>query len=193
MSNRRRVINGIGVSVCPDASSQSTSTIINNVNVASPQSPSVAHSDTGESSHDAIEPGTVEYAPDANPYASLQTRDVATATENMNDIKSVIPNDSKLAEALSLIIDALYNNPLIVNKLVIVPSDVLAELISILTDADNVVVNTDVECGCGIHKYDKVDSIWVTRAGSHSEFKYAYPEAKRILDKHHISTKFVCG
>ena len=40
-------------------------------------------------------------------------------------------------------------------------------------------------------KYVPVDKIYITKDGNTQNFKYAYPNATKILDDHRISVKFV--
>ena len=113
-----------------------------------------------------------------------------------NEIKAQQPENEKLIQALSLIIDMLYNNPVYVNKLVVPELENLRQLVKLLTDADEVditLADPTCECGCSGNssKLSRVDSIYVKKGTSILEFKYAYAEAKQILESNHISTKWV--
>ena len=58
-------------------------------------------------------------------------------------------------------LDLVENNPLIINKLIIARSDILAELIKLLASADEVkisyLLDSDVRYSCGSAKFIPVD------------------------------------
>ena len=90
---------------------------------------------------------------DPNPYASLNSRDLESAQTRLNEIKAQQPENEKLIQALSLIIDMLYNNPVYVNKLVVPELENLRQLVKLLTDADEVditLADPTCECGCSM-------------------------------------------
>ena len=131
---------------------------------------------------------------DTNPYANLNTRNLETAQARLDDIKNTQPDNEKLIQALSLIIDILYNNPLYVNKFIVAQIDTLRKLVQILTDADDVEITTlDPTCDCcgGASKIGTIDSIYVRKNNNVLEFKYSFVEAKQILESNHISMKLV--
>ena len=124
------------------------------------------------------------------PFPSIFERDVEPQPSSFdNDLSK-----DNLINALSLIISIIENNPLVVNKQVIADIDSLSHLISYLTEADSVDVqtSTDVECSCiGSSKFIAVDKILITKNNQTLNFKYHFADALKILDDHHISVKFV--
>ena len=124
---------------------------------------------------------------EANPYKNLNERNLETAEARLQEVKR---------QALSIIIDILYNNPLYVNRFVVAQIDTLKELIKLLTDADSIDITlADPTCDCGCcgtnTNIATIDSIYVSKNNSVLEFKYVYAEAKQILEQHHISMKLV--
>ena len=106
--------------------------------------------------------------------------------------EEVIKEDKHLIEALSLMVDIVYNNPFFINKLVVTDRTTLAALIKLLTDSDGVDIQCEEpECSCLSKHLMKVSAIHVIRGTITSEFKYSHQDAKRILDEHHISVKYV--
>ena len=129
--------------------------------------------------------GEVKYD---NPYANINSGTVET-------LRALVTEKENVAKALSIMLDLVENNPLIINKLIIARSDVLAELIKLLASADEVkisyLMNEDVGCSCGSTKFIPVDKIYVVRNGETKILKYAYPDVIQILDQHRISYKMV--
>ena len=118
-----------------------------------------------------------------NPYA------------NVIDLQALITQKDNVAKALSIMLELVENNPLIINKLIIAPPDTLAELIKLLASADDVkisyMLNEDVGCTCGSVKWTPVDKIYVVKNGQTQVLKYAYPDVIQLLDQHRISYKLV--
>ena len=129
--------------------------------------------------------GEVKYD---NPYANINSGTVET-------LRALVTEKENVAKALSIMLDLVENNPLIINKLIIARSDVLAELIKLLASADEVkisyLLDSDVGCSCGSAKFIPVDKIYVVRNGETKILKYAYPDVIQILDQHRISYKMV--
>ena len=134
-----------------------------------------------------------------NPYESLPNeRDLTTIEDIRNTYKQLnetIKEKENIAKALTIMLNLIENNPLIINKLIIAPSDVLTELIKLLTSSDEVKFNylfdADVGCTCGVNKYVAIDKIYVIKNGETKIMKYDYPDAIQLLDQHRISYKFV--
>ena len=128
----------------------------------------------------------VKYDPNVdNPYV----------TTSIGDLQTMIIEKDNIAKALSIMLELVENNPLIVNKLIIAPANTLAELIKLLASADEVkisyILDSDVGCSCGSVKYVPVDKIYVIKHGLTQVLKYAYPDVIQILDQHKISYKLV--
>ena len=134
-----------------------------------------------------------------NPYESLpEERDLTTIEDIRNAYKQLnetIKEKENIAKALTIMLNLVENNPLIVNKLIIAPADVLTELIKLLTSSEEVKFNylfdADVGCTCGVNKYVAIDKIYVIKNGETKIMKYDYPDAIQLLDQHRISYKFV--
>ena len=134
-----------------------------------------------------------------NPYESLpDERDLTTIEDIRNTYKQLnetIKEKENIAKALTIMLNLIENNPLIINKLIIAPPDVLTELIKLLTSSDEVKFNylfdADVGCTCGVNKYVAIDKIYVVKNGETKIMKYDYPDAIQLLDQHRISYKFV--
>ena len=134
-----------------------------------------------------------------NPYESLPNeRDLTTIEDIRNTYKQLnetIKEKENIAKALTIMLNLIENNPLIINKLIIAPPDVLTELIKLLTSSDEVKFNylfdADVGCTCGVNKYVAIDKIYVIKNGETKIMKYDYPDAIQLLDQHRISYKFV--
>ena len=134
-----------------------------------------------------------------NPYESLpEERDLTTIEDIRNTYKQLnetIKEKENIAKALTIMLNLIENNPLIINKLIIAPADVLTELIKLLTSSDEVKFNylfdADVGCTCGVNKYVAIDKIYVVKNGETKIMKYDYPDAIQLLDQHRISYKFV--
>lgn len=133
-----------------------------------------------------------------NPYENLKTGapkldqdGTFTAESRINELTTQIQDQEKIVQALSLIIELLESNPLIINKYVIAKAETLEELITLLTGADSVeILTSDIECGCNPSKaVAPVERIYVTKGGDIKQLKYDFPEALRMLETHRISTK----
>ena len=133
-----------------------------------------------------------------NPYENLKTGapkldqdGTFTAESRINELTTQIQDQEKVVQALSLIIELLESNPLIINKYVIAKAETLEELITLLTGADSVeILTSDIECGCNQSKaVAPVERIYVTKGGDIKQLKYDFPEALRMLETHRISTK----
>jgi len=174
MSRRSNVLGGVGVDVSPT----SNSTINNNIVIRNvPTEPSSVESS----------PKLVSYD---NPYT--EERDVASAEKRLEAIEELVPKENDLCKALSLMLDVVYENPLIINKYVVTDASTLRELIRLLTNSNEVkIFIEDPECQCIKNNFAKVSSIHVISNGVTNEFKYSHQNAKYLLDKHHISTKYI--
>ena len=125
--------------------------------------------------------------PEPNPYDNISKVD-----DTVQILNQQLSDKDCMINALSLIIEILESNPIIVNKWVIADDQTLRTLIKYLTDADDVDIKIgDIDCGCTRTKYVNVESIYVIKDGQAQNFKYACPNACRILDNHHISTSLV--
>ena len=128
--------------------------------------------------------------------SNVKTREIANEIdikEDYEQLLKVVKTKDAITQALSIMLNLVEHNPLIVNKYIISPKDILINLIQLLTEADKVeiIMNVDVDCGCSSNnKYSIIDKIYVSKDGSTSILKYGFAEALQILEIHRISTKF---
>ena len=131
--------------------------------------------------------------------SQIKTREIASEEDIKEDyaqLLKVVKTKDAITQALSIMLNLVEHNPLIVNKYIISPKEILINLIQLLTEADKVEIIMaveDVECGCTSNKannYGVIDKIYVSKDGSTSILKYGYAEALQILETHRISTKF---
>ena len=135
-----------------------------------------------------------------NPYENISTRDLTTIGDVQSDIQqlqNLVKEKENIAKALSIMLNLVENNPLVVNKIIIAPENILAELIKLLTSADQVkisyILDNDVGCSCGSVKYIAVDKIYIVKNEDTQILKYSYPDVIQILDDHKISYKLVAN
>lgn len=181
MSRRANVLGGVGVEVSPTSNSTINNTItIRNVNSQS----SLTEPEVADHPIEVKYPSSTD-----NPYASNLS---PAAEDRIEDVKELVATSERTCEALSMMVDIVYSNPLIINKFVVTDAASLKELIKLLTNSDEVVIFIeDPECTCLKNSFLKVSKIHVTKDSVTNEFKYSYPKAKHILDEHHISVKYV--
>ena len=130
---------------------------------------------------------------------SVKTREIANEEDMKADYEQllkVVKTKDAITQALSIMLNLVEHNPLIVNKYIISPKDILINLIQLLTEADKVdiiMAVEDVDCGCtssSKNNYSVIDKIYVSKDGNTSILKYGFAEALQILETHRISTKF---
>ena len=180
MSHLRSGLCGVSVPIGSDGSSHNT--INNNITIK----------------NEKAKEGVEEVSDGIYVVYPNKERDIKTAEERLEEIKKTQPDNSKIIEALNLIVEVYYSNPLYINKWVVADVNVLSKLIGILTDATRVDVTLqDPTCSCGgcctgdSKTISTIDTIYVIKGDDTKEFRYSYPEAKKILDDAHISTKLV--
>ena len=128
--------------------------------------------------------------------SQIKTREIANEEDinaDYEQLLKLLKTKDAITQALSIMLNLIEHNPLIVNKYIISPKDILINLIQLLTEADKVdiIMAVDVDCGCSAHsKYGVIDKIYVTKNGNTSILKYSYAESLQILETHRISTKF---
>ena len=165
---------------------------IQNVNVVVQPSKSEPQIETQPQQTPPVYPQTTyPYAYEVPAAAQIIER---SAQDIENDIQQEIQNKDNMITALSLIIDILESNPLIINKYIIASTDNLQRLIMLLTNSPEVEFqfnDPEVGCFCKPESYYSIRSIYVRKDGNEYVFKHAFPQALRILDNHKISTKIV--
>ena len=119
--------------------------------------------------------------------SQMKTREIANEEDMKADYEQllkVVKTKDAITQALSIMLNLVEHNPLIVNKYIISPKEILINLIQLLTEADKVeiIMNIDVDCGCSSNnKYSVIDKIYVSKDGSTSILKYGFAEALQIL------------
>ena len=129
---------------------------------------------------------------DTNPYSGLpSTRDIEGAMKKTEEISESIDDKENTIKALSLIIDILQSNPLIVNKFVIAELETLQELIRLLTSSDKVEIDcNDIECSCTKVKYRTIKRIYITKDDELYNIQQC-PVILKLFDNYKISLMFV--
>ena len=115
-------------------------------------------------------------------------------TPNDERLEAVIKSRDNIINAYSLLLTIAENNPLVINKFIVAKASELGQLIKLLTEADDVQINfnLDVDCSCiGSTHYSEVDKIYIIKGNQTLNFKYSYPNANKILDDHRVSVKYV--
>lgn len=196
MSHVRSAFSGVSVPVGSDNSAHQI-TNNNNIQITNVKKEGVLTSGTGV---EEVSDGIYVVYPTSGTSATEKERDIQSATDRLNELKAQVPEDKSLIEALSLIVDLLYDNPLYNNKYVICQQAVLSKLIQLLTKAYEVQITvSDPTCDCGCFGSSNVvissiDSIYIRESETSdvlTEFRYYYANAKVFLETNHISTKFV--
>ena len=131
--------------------------------------------------------------------SNVKTREIANEEDMKADYEQllkVVKTKDAITQALSIMLNLVEHNPLIVNKYIISPKEILINLIQLLTEADKVdiiMAVEDVDCGCtssSKNNYSVIDKIYVSKDGNTTILKYGFAEALQILETHRISTKF---
>ena len=148
-----------------------------NVNVRSPSDIQNESSNTQETQ--------VVYPDDTGIY-------VQATQENVNKLTSDLAQEINNNEALKIIIQMFKENPIYVNSLLITDDEKLAQLVKLLTNADEVTIDADdVGCGCTLNDYRKVNAIYVKTKSEMKNLKYDYPDVMKQLKELGINTKVV--
>lgn len=131
---------------------------------------------------------------------SQQNQDVAvkyppeTATTDINQLLSQISDLSASLEAMKIINDMFKNNPIYINKLLLVDDEKLAQLIKLLTNAQDVQIDCEDignGCTCGANTYRKVNAIYVIKDNKTMNLKYDFPNVTKSLKDLGINIKIV--
>lgn len=133
-----------------------------------------------------------------NPYSGLpngadiiNTRDIESAMKKTEEISESIEEKENTIKALSLIIEIIQSNPLIVNKYVVAELETLAELIKLMTNSDSVEIDTDdIECSCSKINYRVVRRIYIKKGNEVYGISQC-PIILRLFDNYKISLSLV--
>ncbi len=183
--SRRSYCNGVSVGIDPQSTSNSNAAskvVIHNVNYPPVNDPEY----TGDPKKPFEGVTVVE--------SGEKERSIETSNQRVEQVMALTTNTDHIIEALSLIIDTYYTNPLIVNKYLLPSNEVLARLILLLTDSDKVdIAVEDITCSCiPSVSFTKVSNILCYKGDEMHEFKYSYPTVKKLLDDHHVSIRLLC-
>ena len=134
---------------------------------------------------------TIQTATD-NPYSGIpNTRDIETAMKKTEEISENIEEKENTIKALSLIIEIIQSNPLIVNKYVVAELETLAELIRLMTNSDSVEIDTnDIECSCFKVNYRVIKRIYIKKGNEVYGISQC-PILLRLFDNYKISLNLV--
>ena len=130
---------------------------------------------------------TVVYPDDSGIY-------VQATQENVNKLTNDLAQEISNNEALKIIIQMFKENPVYINSLLLTDDVKLAQLVKLLTNADEVTIDAENlgEVGCCTPRmYRKVNAIYVITNGNTKNLKYDYPEIMKELKDLGINTKIV--
>ena len=120
----------------------------------------------------------------------LKERTIDTAKTDLEEMQAIINDKDHLIEALALIVDLYQNNPLMINKLIILNEEELMRLLFLLTGAEQIeLIKYDPEfsCSCKNNKFIKIQKIMVKKNDNTYNFKYSFPNVIQLLDNRNIS------
>ena len=157
---------------------------VNNINVKVNNTPSETH--IGERSVKTENPYDQRPEETRSPYTSDLT------VKYKDDVNDKIDQYERTIAALKIIITMMRENPLYLNALILTDDVKLAELVRLLTGADEVIIDAeDIGANCFAKTYRKVIAIYVIKNGNTKNLKYDYPEIMKELKDIGINTKFV--
>ena len=133
-----------------------------------------------------------------NPYnhsdgqePEVMTRSLNDALQKTEEISETLEDKENVIKALTLIIEILQSNPLIVNKYVVAEEETLAELIRLMTNSEAVEIDTsDVECSCLRSQYKIIKRIYITKDNEVYSISQC-PVLFKLFDNYRISLNLV--
>lgn len=142
---------------------------------------------------------TQEQLAEMSQFPSVAASPVLTRDVNLEDslAKDIQIQDLETKNKfLNMLLTVYQNNPLYINSYVVCPSQLLMEMIKLLTKCDRVdlVLNEDLACGgcTGDDKLIYVAKILVVKGDETKELKYCYNDVYSKLIAYGISLKIVC-
>ena len=97
---------------------------------------------------------------------------------------------------LNILLTVYQQNPLYINSYVVCPSQLLMQMIKLLTNCDRVdlILNDDIACGgcAGSDKLIYVSKILIVKGDETKDMKYGYNDVYSKLIAYGISLKIVC-
>ena len=201
------------LSSCNDASNKQEQRMNVNIkvednskhNIPLQQIPSTISTSTTSSAYPQVQPvnfttpiqeqTTPETSAYPSVYASPVTRDINLEQDNLAKDLQIQDLETK-NKFLNLLLTVYQQNPLYINSYVVCPSQLLMEMIKLLTKCDRVdlVLNEDIACGgcTGDDKLIYVSKILVVKEDETRELKYSYNDVYSKLIAYGISLKIVC-
>ena len=90
------------------------------------------------------------------------------------------------------LLEAYMDNPLYVNQYIVMKASVLAELIKVMTSADEVEIthSCDITCCSRATPYNVIDSIVVIKNKIRNDLEITYNDVYRKLKDYRVSLKF---
>lgn len=126
-----------------------------------------------------------------NPYENIQTRDLASAQDTVDDINKLMTEKDNMIKALAIIIDLFQSNPLIINRFVVANIETLTELLRLLSGANIVNIElSDVECTCVSSKYATIKRIYLNINDEVYTIEMA-PSILQFMERYKISLTMV--
>lgn len=126
-----------------------------------------------------------------NPYENIQTRDLASAQDTVDDINKLMTEKDNMIKALAIIIDLFQSNPLIINRFVVANIETLTELLRLLSGANSVNIElSDVECTCVSSKYATIKRIYLNINDEVYTIEMA-PSILQFMERYKISLTMV--
>ena len=126
-----------------------------------------------------------------NPYENIQTRDLASAQDTVDDINKLMTEKDNMIKALAIIIDLFQSNPLIINRFVVANIETLTELLRLLSGANSVNIElSDVECTCVSSKYATIKRIYLNINDEIYTIEMA-PSILQFMERYKISLTMV--
>ena len=165
-----------------------------NVNVRSPsdiQNGSGSGKELHSRDQGSEETSTSPEMDPSNPYADIY---ITPTEENMTALKTRLGEMENKYEAFKIILEMYKNNPIYVNKLILVDDVQLAGLVKLLTTSEEVTIDCEdigEGCLCGANTYRKVNAIYVKKNGNTLNLKYDFPEVTKQLKELGINIKIV--
>ena len=138
-----------------------------------------------------------QQTPEPSQYPSVVANPVLTRDINEDLAKDLQIQDLETKNKfLNLLLTVYQQNPLYINSYVVCPSQLLMELIKLLTKCDRVdlVLNEDLACGgcTGDNKLIYISKILVVNGDETKDLKYGYNDVYSKLIAYGISLKIVC-
>lgn len=136
----------------------------------------------------------VNLTPEANKPV---TREVSYPPEESDNpyegITIVKPTTESINETFyRTLLEAYMNNPLYVNQYIVMKASVLAELIKVMTSAEEVEIthSCDITCCSRATPYNLIDSIVVIKNKIRNDLEITYNDVYRKLKDYRVSLKF---